>query len=629
MAKARVLAVDDQRYFRELIAGLLTEEGYEAETASSGEEALQILGRSDFDVVLTDLVMPGMDGSELVHRVKQRNPDQDVVVVTGVVDVATAVEAMKLGASDYLLKPFDRRALAVTLEDLLLRRRIKAERDRLLAENIEYIAETRLRDRALDLFAALDVEPLAERMLRALCVETGAQGAVLWVASENAPGRLDLAAAHGLVRLADEPESIEPSDLPPALAGEERAVFAAWGDGARQPALYLALRRDATLLGLARLTDKLEGERFEEIDRMAGERLARHAELALANALRLRALERRSFEDLDTGVWRHAFLVDVARGEIEKANRFGRSLALLAIEPGWPTAGRPPAEASAAVARSLAGVLRATDLLAVDPQGRFHALLAECDALGAAVFKRRCLEALERCEALSPAAGRVRGKAAERPRSEPQASEGGPPHGPGPRSRIASASYPGDGTQLEALERTIEARLEAGRRSIVASLGLERLSLSEAMRALLREGTSARAETAGQIVRFALGEIGRRPRERCLVYVAPGAALADPVHEALESLRGVRTRTDLIVLGGEPPPEDAPSVAWVAADQIPDLAPCLVYYGDGAAYALVRAPGPASGPTRLFHASDRELVEYLALRLQQELALPRTLEEAA
>jgi DNA-binding response OmpR family regulator len=599
MAKARVLAVDDQRYFRELIAGLLAEEGYEAETASSGEEALRILERSDFDVVLTDLVMPGMDGSELVRRVKQRNPDQDVVVVTGVVDVATAVEAMKLGASDYLLKPFDRRALAVTLEDLLQRRRIRAERDRLLAENIEYIAETRLLERALGLFSALAVEPLAERTLRAFCVETGAQGGVLWAASETSPGRLDLAGAHGLVRIAEEPESIEPDDLPPALAPEDaRAVLAAWGDGARSPALYLALRRDGALIGLARLTDKLEGESFEEIDRLAGERLAGHAEVALANALRVRALERRSFEDPDTGVWRHAFLQDVARGELEKAHRFGRSLALLAIDPGFE-GGRGAPDAAAAAARALAGVLRATDLLAIDARGRFHVLLAECDALGAALFKRRCRDALERCE------------------------------GPTLAARIASASYPGDGTQLEALERCLETRLEAGRRSIVATLSLERLGLSDALRALLREGTGARAETAAQIVRFALGEIGRRPRERSLVYVAPAEALAAPVGEALESLRGVRSRSDVIVLGGERPPEDAPSLAWVPPERVPDLVPCLVHYSDGSAYALVRAPGSPSGPTRLFHSADRELVEYLALRLQQELALPRTLEEAA
>ena len=74
MPKARVLAVDDQRYFRELIEGLLTEEGYEVQTASSGEEALHLLERADFDIVLTDLVMPGMDGSELVQRVKEPRP---------------------------------------------------------------------------------------------------------------------------------------------------------------------------------------------------------------------------------------------------------------------------------------------------------------------------------------------------------------------------------------------------------------------------------------------------------------------------------------------------------------------------------------------------------------------------
>jgi DNA-binding response OmpR family regulator len=607
MAKARVLAVDDQRYFRELIAGLLAEEGFEAETASSGEEALRVLDRSDFDVVLTDLVMPGMDGSELVRRIKSRNPEQDVVVLTGVVDVGTAVEAMKLGASDYLLKPFDRRTLAVTLESLLQRRRIKVERDRLLAENIEYIAETRLLEGALGLFSALAVEPLAARLLRVLCVETGAQGAVLWVLSESGPERLELVAAHGLVRVADEPESLEPGDLPAALRKEGAGVaLAEWGDGRPKPALYLALRRDGELIGLARLTDKLEGESFDQLDRLAAEKLLRHAEAALASALRVRALERRSFEDPDTGVWRHELLADVARGELEKAHRFGRSLALLAVDPGWPEGRRPPAAGAAAAARALAGALRATDLLAIDARGRFHVLLAECDALGAAVFKRRCSEALEKSDALARLDPRER-----------------------PRPRIASASFPGDGTQLEALERSLEARLEAGRRSIVASLALERLSLAEALRALLREGASARAETAAQIARFGLGEVGRRPRERNLVYVAPGAALAAPVREALEELRGVRTRSDVIVLGGERPPADAPSVGWVPSERLPDLAPCLVHYGDGAAYALVRAPGDAAGATRLFHSADRELVEYLAFRLQRELALPRTLEEAA
>ena len=171
MAKARILAVDDQRYFRELIAGMLAEEGFEAQTAASGEEALHLLDGADFDIVLTDLVMPGMDGSELVHRVKERNPDQSVVVVTGVVDVKTAVDAMKLGATDYLLKPFDRRTLTVTLETILQNNRLKAEHARLLAENIEYIGERSLYERALGLFSSLATEPLAMRILDALCLE--------------------------------------------------------------------------------------------------------------------------------------------------------------------------------------------------------------------------------------------------------------------------------------------------------------------------------------------------------------------------------------------------------------------------------------------------------------------------
>ena len=86
MPRARVLAVDDQRYFRELIEGVLIDEGYEVVTAASGEEALHVLARADFEIVVTDLVMPGMDGVELVRRVKERKPDQEIVMVTGVSD---------------------------------------------------------------------------------------------------------------------------------------------------------------------------------------------------------------------------------------------------------------------------------------------------------------------------------------------------------------------------------------------------------------------------------------------------------------------------------------------------------------------------------------------------------------
>src|SRR5258705_9193450 len=108
MPRGRILAVDDQRYFRELIEGLLVEEGFEVQTCASGEEALRVLDHAVFDVIVTDLVMPAMTGIDLVQRVKERDPEQEIIVVTGVVDVQSAVDAMKVGATDYLLKPFDR-----------------------------------------------------------------------------------------------------------------------------------------------------------------------------------------------------------------------------------------------------------------------------------------------------------------------------------------------------------------------------------------------------------------------------------------------------------------------------------------------------------------------------------------
>ena len=204
MPKGRILAIDDQRYFRELLEGILSEEGYEVQTASGGEEALRILEHTSFDVIVTDLVMPVMSGTDLVQHVRERWPEQDVVVVTGVVDVKSAVDAMKVGATDYILKPFDRETLSSSLDAILESHRLAAERDRLLAENIEYMGERFFFEQALALFSALSLEALAQAILKGLCHETGAQGAVLWLGSDRTPETLNLFAARGLVRPEDE-----------------------------------------------------------------------------------------------------------------------------------------------------------------------------------------------------------------------------------------------------------------------------------------------------------------------------------------------------------------------------------------------------------------------------------------
>jgi DNA-binding NtrC family response regulator len=103
----RVLVVDDEQSLRKVLAATLQREGYEVQVASDGEEAIAALDRDGADVVVTDLVMPRMDGLSLLRKVVARHPDVPVIVVTAHGKVDSAVEAMKAGAFDFVTKPFE------------------------------------------------------------------------------------------------------------------------------------------------------------------------------------------------------------------------------------------------------------------------------------------------------------------------------------------------------------------------------------------------------------------------------------------------------------------------------------------------------------------------------------------
>jgi len=124
-----VLVVDDERPIRLLIERELPRAGYVVLTAESGEEALEKVRAQDVDVILLDLKMPGMGGMEALRRIKDSGASAEVVILTGHPDVDSAIAAMKLGAYDYLTKPFK----LSELEEVLRR---AAERKRLERENV-------------------------------------------------------------------------------------------------------------------------------------------------------------------------------------------------------------------------------------------------------------------------------------------------------------------------------------------------------------------------------------------------------------------------------------------------------------------------------------------------------------
>lgn len=113
-----VLVVDDELVVRDSLKEWLADEGFSAAMAASGEEALAQLGRQRFDAMLLDIKMPGMDGVEVLKKAKDLFPDLTVVMMTAYATVETAVEAMKVGALDYLMKPFDPEVLVAKIVDL-------------------------------------------------------------------------------------------------------------------------------------------------------------------------------------------------------------------------------------------------------------------------------------------------------------------------------------------------------------------------------------------------------------------------------------------------------------------------------------------------------------------------------
>src|SRR5574338_86572 len=106
MERARILVADDKDNILKLFARILGE-GYELTTAADGGRAISLVAAQEFDVVVTDLKMPGADGFEVLRATKARSPDTEVVMMTAYATVQDAVRAMKQGAYDYLPKPFD------------------------------------------------------------------------------------------------------------------------------------------------------------------------------------------------------------------------------------------------------------------------------------------------------------------------------------------------------------------------------------------------------------------------------------------------------------------------------------------------------------------------------------------
>src|SRR5512145_602357 len=127
MARSKIMVVDDERMIRWSIQQALSRDGHSVATVQSGEEAVAQAADEIPDLVFLDITLPGIDGLEVLRRLKAIDPSLTVVMVTATEDVKTAVEAMRLGAYDYVSKPFDLDRLRVIAQNALDRHELRQE----------------------------------------------------------------------------------------------------------------------------------------------------------------------------------------------------------------------------------------------------------------------------------------------------------------------------------------------------------------------------------------------------------------------------------------------------------------------------------------------------------------------
>jgi len=166
----KILIIDDETGILELCKRILSQEGHLVSTAASGEEGLELLNNESFDLVLSDLRMPGIDGVKLLKKIKETSPETEVIIVTGQATIETAVESLKGGAFDYILKPFNISELVTATKKCLdyakLRRQENIFRETTYLYQLAQEAAKPMSERALLKF-------ILERMAKALNADAG------------------------------------------------------------------------------------------------------------------------------------------------------------------------------------------------------------------------------------------------------------------------------------------------------------------------------------------------------------------------------------------------------------------------------------------------------------------------
>jgi len=303
MDRPRILVVDDEKVVTQLFKRALEEKNYEVLTAENGCEALQRIEKRSFNLLIIDLKMPGMSGVDVLKEIKKINPYIEVIVITGYPTVELAVEAIKIGAYDFICKPFEMDKMRLTIEGCL-------ERQKLNISHIQISELMTLFEVGKTVTAASNLDSLLGRILDSALEITKAKKGLLLMLSEG-NGELSIKAARGLHKDMEEESMIRFGEvILDRVAKEKRPVLVNHIDEIiplrkrnvtqhrftqllEAPLLSIPLHSQGNILGVVGISSKITGETFTEREQTLLSVLASQAAAAIENAKLYKQLEDR------------------------------------------------------------------------------------------------------------------------------------------------------------------------------------------------------------------------------------------------------------------------------------------------------------------------------------------------
>ncbi len=336
-----ILICDDDELFRRKMSDLLKSNGYFVFEAPTGTIARQELMRNKIDVAMVDIILPDFDGAQLAMEIRNLYPDIAIIVVTQKNEARVALNLLKNGIDEYMVKPICDEDLLNTISNIFQRRKDAEEKSRILMESLENYNLQLIYNRIIKLLTYIELDKLYDAIIETLVSVLNLQGAILWVPDRRDKNILRIESYRGLIHTESYPFTFSLIEHPLStqfinskyiedteLSNGEGAVIGESVDKKRNLILPLSYYKE--LYGVIKLVEKISGE-FSETDIRIASLIGEFAAIAIRNCKYFEFASYSLLREKDSHLYSMAYFIDYAGKEIYRARRYKRPFSLVEI----------------------------------------------------------------------------------------------------------------------------------------------------------------------------------------------------------------------------------------------------------------------------------------------------------